>query len=480
MAESFAGPEQTENRSAVRRGLRKLTALVAGALVAITMSGIALAAAEVGSGAFQFEPVPASAVCTPGGNPTQPFVLPPGYIQTVFAAEPEGGTRDLWDMNTLNETGPEAGRYLYRTHETSNTSQVSVTDLTTRTITVLAQRADWERFDGIAWTPWGTLLAAEETDVQLLRDPDFPLAVPGLVYEFFLDPDDPTKLDTTVTGGTTPGVLARPAIGARSHEGLRFDPQGNLYGITETSRVDNSPFQEGPGGFIYKFTPDTRGDLSSGQLYALKVTVPTVDRTGEAVWVALDRASVQIDSDIAAVTAGATGYDRPEDVETATSSGNNRGGANILYVAVTSENRVLAIDLREPRGGAAHETAFVTDYVRQNVNAPADFNAPDNLALDHAGTLFISEDPSVNPLGQGADIWAALPPAGGGHKRMASNTVRFASLTDCAAEPTGIYFDKDGTVLYVNAQHRGGDGRDLAIAIAPVRFQGHLPPADAP
>ncbi len=43
--------------------------------------------------------------------------------------------------------------------------------------------------------------------------------------------------------------------------------------------------------------------------------------------------------------------------------------------------------------------------------------------------------------------------------------VRFASLTDCEAEPTGIYFDKSGQKLYVNAQHRGGDGRDLGVVI---------------
>ena len=32
----------------------------------------------------------------------------------------------------------------------------------------------------------------------------------------------------------------------------------------------------------------------------------------------------------------------------ATSTGNNRGGASMLYVAVTDEHRVLRIDLREP------------------------------------------------------------------------------------------------------------------------------------
>ena len=44
---------------------------------------------------------------------------------------------------------------------------------------------------------------------------------------------------------------------------------------------------------------------------------------------------------------------------------------------------------------------------------------------------------------------------------------RFATLTDCDAEPTGIYFDIRGWGLFVNAQHRGGDGLDKAVLILP-------------
>jgi hypothetical protein len=85
-----------------------------------------------------------------------PFFLPQGFEQVVIAKEGDGGTIDLWDMLTHNETGPQAGRFLYRTHETGVNGQVSVTDLKTRSTRILAQRADWERLDGLAWTPWGT------------------------------------------------------------------------------------------------------------------------------------------------------------------------------------------------------------------------------------------------------------------------------------------------------------------------------------
>jgi secreted PhoX family phosphatase len=411
----------------------------------------------------------------------------------VFAGEGDGGTKDLWDMNTQNETGKQAGRFLYRTHETSSGSQVSVTDLETNSTRVLAEREDWERFDGIVWTPWGTILAAEEVNRSAAPDPEVPQAQAGLVYEFFLDPDDPTQLDESINqDGETPGVVPRPALGSKSHEGMRFDPQGNLYSISESNP-----------GYVFRFVPDNQNEqnndpstgeddlssrednLSNGQLYALKVTEPTGDRTGEAVWQPLDRAAVQVNATAEATAEQATGYNRPEDVELTTSTGNNATGtgANTVYVSITGEgdNRVLGIDLREPASGSEHLSAFVYDYVRVGENAPEDFEAPDNLALDRNGNLYITEDPPQNPPGKGADIWVAEPPSQRGEQPLpAENVVRFASLTDCNAEPTGIYFkmtgrpggDGDGAVvnqnsetLFVNVQHRGGDGRDLAVAI---------------
>jgi secreted PhoX family phosphatase len=351
-------------------------------------------------------------------------------------------------MNTLNETGPHAGRFLYRTHETTTNGMVSVTDLETRETRVLAQRAYWERLDGIVWTPWGTVVTGEEMRPERqpsVPDPRVPHAQAGLMYE--LDP---------VTGDDVP----LPALGAKAHEGMRFDPQGNLYGISETGpgTIVGTPPRPAPGGYIFKFVPDRRGDLTSGQLYALRIVAPTGDRTGEAIWIPLDRASVQVDADAAATAAGATGYGRPEDVEMATSTGNNRSGANVLYVAVTDESRVLRIELREPRSGLEHSTAFVSDYVRRGVNAPADFTNPDNLALDKNGNLYITED-TVSPPGM--DIWVAIPDQG--NATQAEQTVRFASLTDCTAEPSGIYFDKSGTVLYAHTLHRAG--QDLSVAI---------------
>jgi len=390
------------------------------------------AAASFAKGAAPFAALASSVACTTGGNPNALFAIPAGFTQSNIASEPDFMGNP--DMITQNETGPDAGRYIFQTHElglNTNTG-VSVTDLWTGTTKMLVQRNDWGSLDGIAWTPWGTVLFAEERSG-------------GKVWEL-----NPTTLE----------LNARPALGLKSHEGIRIDRRGNVYGISETNP-----------GFIFRFIPDTRGDLSSGQLYALRVTNPTGDRVGDAEWIPLDRSAVQVDANAAALAAGATGYNRPEDVELATSTGDDHGPDNILYVALTGpsnpvDNRVIAIDLHEPRGESDRSTAFVYDYVKWGLNAvQGEFEMPDNVALDHDGNLYITEDPATAPnTKRGDDIWVARPPKGQPHQ-PAVTVERFASLTDCSAEPTGVYVDLRSNTLFVHAQHRGGDGLDKTVAI---------------
>jgi secreted PhoX family phosphatase len=362
----------------------------------------------------------------------QPFALPDGFKQTILATEigdfrPVAGPgADLPDMMVLNETGPKAGRYLYRTHEVGSNGAVTVTDLVTGRTSLVDQKQHYESLDGIVWTPWHTLLFAEEKVVASFRDPRVPNAFGGLVYEY-----DPS------TGVSVP----RPAVGARSHEGLRFDAQGNLYGISEST-----PNQNGSGA-LYKFVPDRRGDLSSGQLYALKVL--SASRTGNAVWVPLDRQQSQVNSDAAAIAVGATGWGRPEDIEISTSNGSTKGG-NVMYVTSTSEDLVLRIELNG-------DEAYVSNFVQDGVNVTG-LNNPDNLALDNQGNVYVSED-----NGPG-DIFIARVKSG--NERVAQDVALFASLSDCTGEPTGLYFDRNGKTAWVHIQHAGGPlGNDLLVAI---------------
>ena len=362
----------------------------------------------------------------------QPFLLPAGYSQRILATEladfaVAGSGADLPDMMTLNESGADANRYLYRTHEVGSNGAVTKTDLVTGQTVVVAQAPHYEALDGIAWTPWGTVLFAEERITASLRDPQVPNAVGGLLYEY-----DPA------TGVSTP----RPAFGARSHEGLRFDRDGNLYGISESTPGVNG------SGAIYKFVPTRRGDLSSGQLYALKVR-DAATREGRADWVQLSSEDAKINSDAAAIAKGATGWGRPEDIEFVTT---RRGGtAETMYVTSTSERLVLRIDLK------IGNQAVVTNFVKEGLNVTG-LDNPDNLEVDGFGNVYIIED-----NGPG-DIWLAK---NANRPRVATEVALFASLSDCAAEPTGMYFAPGGLKFWVHVQHAGGALRnDLLVEIS--------------
>ena len=188
-------------------------------------------------------------------------MFPDGFTQTKVSDETDldiyAGQDDLDDMNTVNETGKQAGRYLYRTHEVDDLGAVSVVDLWgIRPPKVLVKKATL-RFpeitsatdlDGIRWTPWGTILfAEEELEEPVVGTQDF-----GHLYEIILDPSDPmVAID----------VKDRPQVGRMRHEGIDVGPDGSVYVIDELD-----------GGSIFRFVPDRRGDLSSGQLYALRLT----------------------------------------------------------------------------------------------------------------------------------------------------------------------------------------------------------------
>jgi hypothetical protein len=417
----------------------------------LQVTSLVTASRDADEGGFRFTALSSSFACTiSGGDPVNPLSLPSRLSQTIIASEPQFA--DAIDMNTQNENGRDAGRYLYRPSEGS-IGEVSVTDLKNlgpNSTKRFAFRADWEAMDPTVWTPWGTLLVGEETNAQAKPDPDFPTAKAGLVYELIPSRGDPSVLDR---------IVARPAIGSKAQEGMRFDKEGNLYSISERNP-----------GYIFKFTPDRKGDLSSGQLYVLKITSPTGDRTGEAEWIPLDRNAVKIDASAAADAVGATGYNRPEDVEIATSTGNFPEHPNTLFVAVTSplgpvDNRILAIDLDDRRGKMSSSTVFVYDYVKIGLNTTSEFEWPDNLALDPVGNLYIAEDPggTFATKKKGDDIWVARP--GKGRHAPAAIVERVASLTDCDAEPTGLYWELNGDRLFVNVQHRGGDRLDKAVAI---------------
>lgn len=425
------------------------------AAVAAVISNAALASSTV-KGPMAFDPIAGSAYATINdpNSPvlsSAPWIIPHGYSQSTISDESNLNIYvgvDWPDMSIANETRRQAGRYLYRTHEVRPGTDarvdggvggaVSVIDLKTGETKELAARADWQALDGLVWTPWHTILFAEETDEVggTYKDPDVPQAIAGLVYELTLAKHDPTKAES---------VTVRPQLGALAHEGLEVDTEGNVYVVDEDRH-----------GAIYKFEPDIYGDLSSGQLYALKVD--NAAKTGTATWVALDMTQAQISARAAAQAVGATEFCRPEDLERIDQT---------LYAALTCEDvtnpantsgagAVLSISLGN--------TPVVKYFVAHGVNVDYENKAmgitglksPDNLANGPDGKLWIVEDNVPS------DIWVAEPDNDG--DGYSDGVHLFGSLKDSTAEGTGIYFGKDPHTLFVNVQH-SVTGNDKTMVI---------------
>ena len=438
--------------------------------LALTLVAAFAAQAHAGStvnGPMSFNPIAASAygMDADPSIATEPWVIPEGYVQTIVSDETDLNiyvANDWHDMNTVNETGKHAGRYLYRTHEVrggaigidGNSTRVdggsggavSVVDLKSGKTTEVVGRADWEALDGIVWTPWQTILFAEEVINSARPDPDAPNATSGLVYELKLDPKDLTKAQS---------VTVRPLLGALSHEGLEIDAAGNVYVIDEDRK-----------GSIYKFVPTQYGNLSNGQLYALKVNNGA--KTGAAEWVALDMAQAQISARVAATAVGATQFCRPEDLERI---------ASTLYVALTCEDvdnpantsgrgAVMAVELGNKPVVSYVAAAGKNAPIEDQANGITGFKGADNLANGPDGKLWIVEDNAYS------DIWVYDPRSkdanGDGYR---DGMHLFASLKDKPAEGSGIYFGKDPHTLYVNVQH-SGTGNDKTMAIT-KKHKGH-------
>lgn len=428
------------------------------------------------NGPMSFNPIAASAygMENDADIAATPWIIPKGYVQSIVSDETDLDiyvANDWPDMNTVNETGKHAGRYMYRTHEVrggaigndgnslridgGSGGAVSVVDLKTGVAKEIAGRADWEALDGIVWTPWRTVLFAEEAGTAARPDPDAPQAQAGLVYELKLDKHDPMSAES---------VSVRPMLGALAHEGIEIDAEGNVYVIDEDRK-----------GSIYKFVPENYGDLSSGQLYALKVMNGA--KTGAAEWVALDMTQAQIKAHAAATAVGATEYCRPEDIERIDST---------LYVALTCEDvdnaantsgqgAVMAIGLGDQPvvsyvvaagKNAPLEVKPTVDANGNVVPGVTGFKGPDNLANGPDGKLWIVEDNSWS------DIWVYDPRSKDANKDGYKDGVHlFASLKDKPAEGSGIYFGKDPHTLYVNVQH-SGTGNDKTMAIT-KQHKGH-------
>lgn len=378
---------------------------------------------------------------------------------------PAGTSSSMIDMVAFDETGD----FLFLPHETPFGAGVSRFNMTTRTCEVLFQgdgkgaqgnwTADYGAFDPCRYTPNGTLFLAEEW------------AGEGRVIEVLNPFAAPADIK----------IRELNSIANVAHEGIGFSRKDErvIYFVDEYN-----------SGSIYKFVMSRRGDYTKGQTFVLSVDAfkgdPTLDynegvnaaqpRTGLATWIPLTdkhgnplsgirdpfKNGPSIDpSDPAAMggrgaadDAKGTPYGRPEDIEIS----RLRNGREVVYVAVTSEQAVYAIEILNDT--KAKVGVFVSDKSPKNVGHAATtgvLNSPDNLAQDALGNIYVIED-APNGSNTGGDVWFIRDNNDDG---VAESLDHFLSIQVDGSEATGMIFNpRKPTQFVIAVQHP--DSTDLA------------------
>ena len=235
-------------------------------------------------------------------------------------------------------------------------------------------------------TPWGTWLSCEEHAA-------------GFVWE--CDP-----------AGVLPAV-ARPALGAFTHEAAAVEPGGRQVYLTE---------DEGDGGF-YRFTPTSYPDLSAGLL-----EVAVVAGDGSVTW-------QRVPNPTPAPAQTPTRKQVPAMTPFASGEGIGHDGG-VLYFTTKGDKRLWAYDAR----------TSLLEVVYDHALAPtASLDAVDNVTVSAAGEIFVCED------GGNMEIGLITP------EREVAPVLRFTGPAhpvegEYKSEVCGVVFDPSGTRMYCTSQ----------------------------
>lgn len=426
-----------------------------------------------------FTPLATSA--GPTANEAMPITLGnPAVVQRSVIARadqlaqgsPNSGN---FDMNTVNETGRDKGRYVFNVFETGRAGVQRLDTETGRTETIWYSPADLAQvaFDASYWTPWGTFITAEESWCTAAAGCT---STYGRLFEL-TNPTSAPGIREPFTAASNAGakMFHRNVVPRTSHEGIQFDAKGNMYFIDELN-----------GGSIYRYTPAASmrdvlagraGYFDAGQTSVLRVgDGATPNATGAYTWVAItDRNGAGLPGSLTITDANGvtsvdarnttdkaafkgTDYQRPEDMQIQTVK-----GREYLYVATTTTNEVYRLDLAAGTISVFANRATVD--LATGAAVGSGLTSPDNLAVDSKGNIYIVEDRNG---GDDDDIWLArdlnrdgdLTDPGEGMGRWASNGT-------VGSEFTGLYFDPtDSDRAWVNIQHpASGNDRTIELTI---------------
>lgn len=368
--------------------------------------------------------------------------------------------------------------------------------------------------DPVRRTPWGTIIVAEEAGAT------------GGLYEIL----DPVSINSPISvtnrdAGTTSDpnhLVKRKAVGSLSFESFAIRPDGTM--IFGDELAPGAISQGSAGGALYKFVPTVPytgtgqppitqpqlSPLASGSVFGLRVAANGSSNWGQGAevgkgrWVAIDTAPsgiIDLNGNIilrnAQVLQKFTGFYRPEDMDidpVARENGvfracwantgrlNFGGGSTVENSAVHGE--IMCIEEEPSASVPTGAIPVVTRFVIGSQQA----GMFDNVAFQpHTGNLVVLEDGPTSIVTangtqqpRGNDLWICLPD-GDDDDTLTDGCVRFASVKDTTAEPTGFIFLGSGTSAFVNIQHRavndaagaGNHGALLKISGFKVRKDDH-------
>ncbi|WP_431609423.1 alkaline phosphatase PhoX [Chryseobacterium sp. 'Rf worker isolate 10'] len=278
-------------------------------------------------------------------------------------------------------------------------------------------------------TPWGTIVTAEESvtsnDVNADGYKDY-----GWLVE--IDPATAQVISKNPNG--TKGKLWQ--MGIMNHENVVINNAGTVayYG------------EDGGTHMVYKYVMDTPNDLSSGNLYVLKLDqglTAAGDPVGTtATWVQVPNKEKadQNNTNNNALSVGGTKFNGVEDVDISPLDGKIYFTAKGLdRVYRLQDNGTTASQVETFVGGGSSVYSFNT---AQGMKSEAWGDGNDNLTFDELGNLWVLQDGGKNY------IWVIAP-----DHTQANPKVRLFASMPAGSEPTGLTFTPDHKFGFFSIQH---------------------------
>ncbi len=345
---------------------------------------------------------------------------------------PIEGEKEGW-LYTSNETRPGGG-FLQRIQQDSDGFYRV---LESKRIQFDQVGGTWNNCSGNI-TPWGTILSGEEYAPQSTDDSRFQQAIQTARNQGITFSEDPLNFGMVVEIDPQTGkVTKHRSLGRFSHESAIVLPDEKTAFTTDDTR----------GGIFAKFVADQEQDLSKGTLYAAKF-----DRENQKVdWIEIPDDHLN-DARSYAISQGATGFDRPEDMEYNPVDG-------MVYWVETGDNKKAG----KLKYGRIYQLNPQTNEMKVFAEGgPDSFANPDNLAIHPVtGDLYVHEDNYGEFM---------LPTIGQDNNAMWKVSLtdrkveKFASVA-YGAEITGGTFSPDGKVMFVNMQHPASPNKNQIIMI---------------